>query len=231
MYFYPHFCYHINMSFRTILQNSSHQTTVQQSKFICHLFSVKTAEDADRAIASVCKSHYKATHNVPAYIVGEEYKYSDDGEPAGTAGPPLLSTLRAEGLDYICVVVTRYFGGIKLGTGGLVRAYTDALKEALLHANVVSVTSYDGTEIEIDYTHLGSVEHYLKCLSEEESSVRKAVHIADKKYLERVTLFLYSAPDLTERIIEAITEITAATLAVKRKQALCLTEHFEVFEF
>lgn len=229
------------MGFKTILQSSHHQITVQKSRFICHLFPVKSAEEAEEAIASVCKEHYKATHNVPAYIAGEEYKYSDDGEPAGTAGAPLLSMLKHEGYDYLCAVVTRYFGGIKLGTGGLVRAYTSALKEALSEADIVTVGQYDRTEIEMDYTYLGSVEHYLKSLTEEggtaggktrgsTAETGKTVHISDKKYLDKVTISLFSSRDLTQRMLEEMTEITAASLKITRHAPLLLTDHFEVFE-
>lgn len=224
MYFYPQFCYDKSMSFKTILEGSSHQIIVQQSKFICHLFPVKTVEAAEAAIASVCKEHYKATHNVPAYIVGDEYKYSDDGEPGGTAGAPSFLVLKNEGFDYICAVVTRYFGGIKLGTGGLSRAYTAAVKEALLQTRIVTVSEFDRTEIEIDYTNLGSVEYYLMNLSEDGK-----VHIANKEYLEKVILTLYSAPGLTERMLAEITEITAAKAKIVRLPSLYLTDDFQIF--
>lgn len=224
MYFYPQFCYDKYMSFKTILEGSSHQITVRQSKFICHLFPVKTVQDAENAIVSVCKEHYKATHNVPAYIVGNEYKYSDDGEPGGTSGAPVFSVLKNEGFDHICTVITRYFGGIKLGPGGLSRAYTAALKEALLHTKVVTVARFDRTEVEVDYTRLGSVEYHLMNRADE-----KKIHIAKKDYLDKVVLTLYSALDLTERMIAEITEITAATAKIGRCPSLYLTDDFQIF--
>ncbi|MDO4754361.1 MAG: YigZ family protein [Bacillota bacterium] len=217
------------ISFKTVLKKSEYQIVVQQSKFICHLFPVKTVSEAENAVESVAKLHYKATHNVPAYLVGEYYKYSDDGEPAGTAGAPLLSMLRNEGFDCICVVVTRYFGGIKLGTGGLVRAYTAALKEALAHAEVSTVALYRHTELEMDYTYLGSVEHYLKSILEQLGQ-GEALHIADKRYSDKVTVVLYTGETVTDRILEGITEITSATVEIRRLEPILLTDRFEKYE-
>ncbi len=111
---------------------ASAKITVKGSKFISHIFPVESREHAEMVYASVQKKYYDATHNCFAYRIDENtFRYSDDGEPSGTAGRPILQVLDGAELFEVLCVVTRYFGGTKLGTGGLIRAYSDAAKEAL----------------------------------------------------------------------------------------------------
>lgn len=126
---------------KTIKENVTTQIIEKKSKFIANLFYVSSVEDAENQLQQIRKQHYDARHNCFAYRIGETKdiieKASDDGEPSGTAGAPMLNLLQKQNLTNVLVVVTRYFGGILLGTGGLVRAYTQAAKEALEKVEIV----------------------------------------------------------------------------------------------
>jgi len=119
---------------KKLVKNEEGIYTEKKSKFICHLFYVKSADEVKQIVKAEKKKYYDARHHCFAYVIGEEgteIKCSDDGEPSGTAGRPMLDILQKEGLTDILCVVTRYFGGTLLGTGGLVRAYSSALKDAI----------------------------------------------------------------------------------------------------
>lgn len=129
--------------FKTILENNIQaEITEKKSRFIANLFYVESADEAEIRIKEIKKKYHDAKHNCFAYLIfedGEIYKkFSDDGEPSGTAGAPMMEIIEKENLRNVLVVVTRYFGGILLGTGGLVRAYSDSLKEALSKATLVA---------------------------------------------------------------------------------------------
>lgn len=132
----------------------------KKSRFIATITPVKSEEEALAFVASMKKKYYDARHNCHAYIIGDISRSSDDGEPAHTAGRPMLDVLNAEGLDGICAVVTRYFGGILLGTGGLVRAYQGALRAALSAAEYYSLTERLSYHIDCDYTAQGKIAFY-----------------------------------------------------------------------
>ena len=125
-----------------------HEFVVEKSRFISFACRVSTVEQANFFIADVSKKHYDATHNCYAFVTAESRKFSDDGEPQGTAGLPILGAIQGKGLENVAVVVTRYFGGIKLGAGGLVRAYGKAAAEVLEVA----------AEIKCDYSLVSAVE-------------------------------------------------------------------------
>lgn len=128
--------------FKTILENNIQaEITEKKSRFIANLFYVENADEAEIRIKEIKKKYHDAKHNCFAYLIfenGEIYKkFSDDGEPSGTAGAPMMEIIEKENLRNVLIVVTRYFGGILLGTGGLVRAYSDSLKEAISKATLV----------------------------------------------------------------------------------------------
>lgn len=214
--------------FKTVLKPSTHQIEVERSKFICHLFPAKTVEEAEVAVLAVRKEHYGATHNVPVYIVGDAYKHSDDGEPAGTAAAPVLSMLKSEGYDRICAVVTRYFGGTKLGTGGLVRAYTSAVKEALAHAAVSNIRTYSRFAVEIDYANLGSVEHYFKNAFEADANA--VLHVADVQYAECVRFLVYLTPDAADRMHRSLADLTSGQAQIAELVPVLLTDRYEPYQ-
>lgn len=152
--------------FITILNDESAEIVEKKSKFIANICYVESIEDAEEKIKSIKKKYYDAKHNCVAYRVADNgqvvEKSSDDGEPSGTAGGPMLNILQKSNLCNIVVVVTRYFGGILLGTGGLVRAYSDATQKAI--EKCIKVYKVEGIEIEvkIDYANLDIFKYYCK---------------------------------------------------------------------
>ena len=137
---------------------------IKRSKFIATLSHVESGEDAEAFVRAVRKRYPDATHNCYAYIadeLGNETRFSDDGEPGGTAGQPMLEVLRKKGIVKAAVVVTRYFGGIKLGAGGLVAAYTDSVSEVLDAAGIRRMTECAEVTVECDYSDHSAIESAL----------------------------------------------------------------------
>lgn len=154
-----------NKPYRTIFREAVHEIELKRSRFIGYAFPVHDEDEAQAAIEYVKELNKQATHNCSAYITGPNgvhQRYSDDGEPQGTAGMPMLEVLRKEGLTDVCVVVTRYFGGIKLGAAGLVRAYSGSCKDAVSAAHIVERTPYREVTVSIDYSSLGKVDYLLR---------------------------------------------------------------------
>ena len=152
------------MEFRTIKEDGQVQEEIKKSRFICHAKRVYSEEEARDFIAAIKKDHYKATHNCSAFIVGEKSEIkrtSDDGEPSGTAGVPMLAVMENHQLTNVCFVVTRYFGGIKLGAGGLIRAYSSAVSEALNQATIVANVNQLLIALELGYNQVDSFQYFL----------------------------------------------------------------------
>lgn len=151
------------MEYRTIAEASKATLIEKKSEFIAHLFPVKTGEEAIACIEAVKKEHRKARHNVYAYIVRDQNtsRYSDDGEPQGTAGMPVLDVLMKNQLTDICCVVTRYFGGILLGGGGLVRAYSGSTSLAVQESKIMVMRECVPVELTMDYSMYGKVSYVL----------------------------------------------------------------------
>ena len=152
-------------TYRTVEQLGQDEVVIEKSTFIGYARPVENEEAALAFIQEIKKKHRDATHNVPAYVLGEHnevQRCNDDGEPSGTAGVPVLEVLKKENVRNVAIVVTRYFGGIKLGTGGLVRAYTKGAKIALESAKIITRVLYQTVIISVDYTLLGSLQNQLK---------------------------------------------------------------------
>lgn len=167
--------------YKTIQQDGSYEIEVKGSRFIAHFKRTQTEEEALEFIQAIKKEHWKATHNCSAFLIGEHDEHQramDDGEPSGTAGVPMLEVLKKQELKNTTVVVTRYFGGTKLGAGGLVRAYTGAVAEGLRHIGIVQASLETILQITIDYSAVGKLEHYLDT---------HQVTIVDKVFLEKVS--------------------------------------------
>lgn len=175
----------MEFKFKTIKENVTAQIVEKKSKFIANMFCIETMEEADRIIKETKKKYHDARHNCFAYILetgaqeGLLVKYNDDGEPSGTAGAPMLNIIANEGLSNVLVIVTRYFGGILLGTGGLVRAYSEAVKEALKLAEYIEKTQGYIFEIEVEYDDLDKIKYYLK---------QKNIKIINSEYSKNVVL-------------------------------------------
>ena len=151
------------IQYKTILKEASAEQIIDKSRFITYVRPVETKEEADAFIAEIKAKHRDATHNVPAMVIGDKFQIqwaSDDGEPQGTSGAPMVQMLVKEGLTNLVIVVTRYFGGIKLGTGGLVRAYTGSAKLGIEAAGICEVKDMCRVMVKIDYTYLSRLQNF-----------------------------------------------------------------------
>lgn len=153
-------------SFISIKENIQTEIVVKKSKFICNLIKVESQEEAENTIKQIKKRYYDARHNCIAYRVIEDEKIieksSDDGEPSGTAGGPMLNILQKNNLCNVVVIVTRYFGGILLGTGGLVRAYSDATLKSIEISEKIERCIGQEAKVEVEYNNLETFKYYCK---------------------------------------------------------------------
>lgn len=186
--------------YRTVYEGGEGEIVEKKSRFIAAVKLVSAEDEALAFIESVRKRHWNATHNCYAYVIGERSELarcSDDGEPNGTAGKPMLDVLQGEELRNTAVVVTRYFGGTLLGTGGLVRAYAQAVKAGL--ASSVIITKIRGVKLRIgtDYTGLGKIQYILG---------QKGLKILDSEYADNVKLEVLVPENAVEAVRSDITE-------------------------
>lgn len=148
--------------YKTVRKQAEAVQVIEKSRFIAHVCPVESREEADVFLAEIREKYKDAPHNVPAMVIGDKSQIqwaSDDGEPQGTSGAPMVQMMVKEGLTNLIVVVTRYFGGIKLGTGGLVRAYTSSAKLGLEAAGICSVRELAELTVKIDYPHLAKIQN------------------------------------------------------------------------
>lgn len=194
---------------RMAKQTSESVFIEKKSRFISYISPVYTEQEAVNFINSIKKKHYDATHNCSAFIVGETaniQRSSDDGEPSGTAGVPILEVLKKEGLTNTAVVVTRYFGGIMLGAGGLIRAYTQGAADAVRAAGIMKLQPFGVYTVQIDYSFLSKIQHEIS---------KKEYMIADTQYLDHVTLKILTAPSLGEQLQEDLIQWTNANALIQ----------------
>ena len=195
-------------SYKTVARSAAATMIERKSKFIATVRPVKTETQALELIAEMKSKYYDATHNVYAYIIGEGniMRYSDDGEPSGTAGVPVLEVMRKEGIIDAAVVVTRYFGGILLGAGGLVRAYGASAKLGLDEAKIVTRTLCDLVEVSCDYTLFGKVQY---------ETLGAGYIIKDIVYEGDVKVYAYTKIDKTDEYMKLMCDITNARAQTK----------------
>lgn len=189
-------------SYKTIEKAAESETVVKKSRFIANVFPVESETEALGRIEEMKKKYYDARHNCYAYQVGRDcglMRYSDDGEPQGTAGIPMLDILRNEKITNTVVIVTRYFGGILLGTGGLVRAYSKAAKEGLLAGEVVTRTLYTRIYITVDYNLHGKIQYML---------LNKGHIIEDTEFTDKVKIKVGCLAPLKDKLLSEIVEVT-----------------------
>ncbi len=174
----------------SIKNYTTHTLIIKKSEFICHLIPCNDINQVKDFIHQYSDS--SATHNCVAYIIDNHERAIDDGEPSGTAGMPMLNVLKRQGLTNILAIVTRFFGGIKLGAGGLTRAYSQSVSEALKHAEIVEKECVDLYEITIDYGYTRKFEHllkqcHIKCISQEyNEQVSYQCYLRDLSFLDTV---------------------------------------------
>lgn len=143
-------------------QETTNTITIEKSKFICYMKHIETEAEFKEYLNTIKKKHYDATHVCSAFISNNIKRSNDDGEPSGTAGAPILNVLEKNNLNEMCALVVRYFGGIKLGAGGLIRAYSNAVSECLNKGTLVENTEYPKYELTLNYEQANKVEHYIK---------------------------------------------------------------------
>ncbi|MGG5370023.1 YigZ family protein [Enterococcus sp. AZ196] len=151
-------------NYRTIKEDNQHETEIKKSRFICFLKRIESEEEAKNFIQQIKKEHWKANHNCSAFVLGDRneiQRSSDDGEPSGTAGVPILEVLKKNDLINVCAVVTRYFGGTKLGAGGLIRAYSGAVAKALVATGIVEGRLQQEILVQLDYPQWGKMENFI----------------------------------------------------------------------
>lgn len=203
---------------KIVYQGGEGEIVEKKSRFIATVAPVRTEEEALSLIEAVRKKYWDARHNCFAYVIGERNesaRCSDDGEPQGTAGKPMLDVLIGNGLHNTAVVVTRYFGGVLLGTGGLVRAYSAAVKEGI--ASSVIITRIRGVKLEIstDYTGLGKIQYILG---------QRGIRILNSEYTDAVRLEVLLAEEVKEQVKAEITEGTNGQAGLNETEALWFAE-------
>lgn len=198
----------------TILKNGVADFTVQRSRFIAYAAAVKSEDEARAFLAHIRKEHYDARHCCSAWILGADgarQKSSDDGEPGGTAGMPILEVLKRRELTDAMIVVVRYFGGIKLGAGGLTRAYAHAAAIGLDASTLARRILLRRLNVTVGYETLASVEHWAR---------KKNLRTGEAVYAEKVTLPLLVEPDACDNAIKELTDLTAATALLDESNEL-----------
>ena len=184
-------------SFFTIKNNLIGELVVKKSKFITNIIKVSSKEEAEEEIKKIKKKYYDARHNCIAYRILENEKiierFSDDGEPSGTAGQPLLNILEKNNMVNVLVIVTRYFGGILLGTGGLVRAYSESLLNILSKSDIVEIKIGIECEVEIEYSQLEKFKYYCK---------DNDINIKEYKYTEKIVCKIEMDENKKSKILE-----------------------------
>ncbi|KAF0825016.1 YigZ family protein [Cytobacillus firmus] len=205
-------------SYYTVKGYGENEIEIERSRFIAHVARAETADEALDFIQKIKKKHSNATHNCSAYLIGENdqiQKANDDGEPSGTAGVPILEVLKKKKLKDTVVVITRYFGGIKLGAGGLIRAYGRATSEGLQATGIVERKLVTVMKTKIDYTLLGKVENELR------SSIYTLKEI---QYLDTVTVETFVEENQTGAFTDWMTELTNGTGEITLGDSLYLEE-------
>jgi uncharacterized protein, YigZ family len=178
---------------------------IEKSRFIGYIKPVETREEAEAFINEIRSKHKNATHNVPAFVIGDQFQLqwaSDDGEPQGTSGAPIVQMLVKEGITNVALVITRYFGGIKLGTGGLVRAYTGTAKLALETGGICSVKEMNELRVKLDYTFHGKLQNM---------SLNGNFELLNTIFEDMVTVDLITEPEHAEELKTMISNLTGGS--------------------
>ena len=189
--------------YKTIHGSAEASYEIQKSRFITHVLHVETEEEARAFVQKIKKQYFDARHNCSAWVLGErghQQKSNDDGEPGGTAGNPILESIKKRGLTNVAIVVTRYFGGIKLGAGGLIRAYGHSAGLGLEAADIVVMTPLCRMSLKLEYDLLATVEHWVR---------QKGLRVEDTGYAEQVEMMLLLLPAEVEDRLAELRDLTA----------------------
>ncbi|MEG6616011.1 YigZ family protein [Peptococcaceae bacterium 1198_IL3148] len=193
--------------FLTLGKFSQTEIIIKKSKFIASATPVCDENEANNFIKQIKKEHSQATHNVFAYVINDQIqRSSDDGEPSGTAGRPMLEVINRKNLIKTAVVVTRYFGGIMLGAGGLVRAYTEATIKGIEQAGIIERQIYQQLHIQLDYQWVGLVKRELESAEGKELAIN---------YGQQVEMSVYLLPKNIKLITEKLIEATGSQISIE----------------
>ena len=204
--------------YKTVYEGGEGELVEKKSRFIATVRPVKTEEKANQFVEEMRKKYWDARHNCWAFILGERQEFkrcSDDGEPSQTAGKPMMDVLTGAGLTDVAVVVTRYFGGTLLGTGGLVRAYSGAVQEGLKNSTVI--TKYLGVKLSVttDYNGVGKLQYLFG---------QKEIPILSADYTDKVVFTVLVESSRIQEIKKAITEATSATAQMEESDPVYFAE-------
>lgn len=204
---------------KIVYEGGQGEIAEKKSRFICNVFAVSSEEEAIACIEKMKKQYWDARHNCFAYVIGERQQIarcSDDGEPSGTAGKPMLDVLLSNHLSNVAVVVTRYFGGTLLGTGGLVRAYQKSTQAGL--ENSVIFEKRFGKQISIltDYTGIGKLQYIVATME---------LHELDTEYTDKVVMKLLVPNEQQKELEEKVTEATSGQAKIEVEEELCYGIH------
>ncbi|KAA0548630.1 YigZ family protein [Bacillus sp. BGMRC 2118] len=198
--------------YKTIKGYGEHEIIIEKSRFICYIDRATTEAEAQEFITKIKKLNSSANHNCSAYLIGEHdqiQKANDDGEPSGTAGVPMLEVLKKKGMKDTVVVVTRYFGGIKLGAGGLIRAYGSATSEGIKAVGLVERKLMQVVGVEVDYTWVGKLENDFRALN---------YQIKGTNYTDKVEFDVYVEESKKQSFRDWMTELTFGQSSIKDKE-------------
>ena len=199
-------------NYKTIAQTGSHEKDIKKSRFIAHIAQVFSEEEANEFIKKIRQQEAGATHNCTAFIVKENVlieRMSDDGEPSGTAGYPILNVLQQQNLQNVAVVVTRYFGGIKLGAGGLIRAYSSTTAEAVKEIGLVENRIQQGFELTIPYHLFDKFDNYAK---------NEKINLENKQFTADVKCEIYLDLNIVEEAVQNIKDLFQNQIQLKETQ-------------
>lgn len=201
-------------SYKTVAAYGENEIVIERSRFIAYVERAETEDKAIQFIDQIKKLHWDASHNCSAYLIGEHdefQKANDDGEPSGTAGKPMLEILKKMGLKDTVVIVTRYFGGVKLGSGGLIRAYGQAAKEGVLAVGITERILHRQVVVTIDYTWHGKIENEMNL---------RGYSISDTQFMEKVTMILLAPDGEEDHLVKIITNLTNGQATIELGEAL-----------
>ncbi|XVG94818.1 YigZ family protein [Eubacteriales bacterium KG127] len=196
------------LKYKTVAEETSVEIVIDKSRFIAYIKPVETREEAEEFFKKIRKIHRDATHNVPAMVIGDNFQLqwaSDDGEPQGTSGVPMMQMLINEGVTNVAIIVSRYFGGIKLGTGGLVRAYTSSAKLALAKAGIAEVKLMTIVEVILSYSYHSKLVQFFPEWKAE---------ILNERFTEQVNIELKTEPENKDFLLDKIKNATGGNYKI-----------------
>lgn len=200
--------------YKTLAGEGTAETEILRSRFICHCAPAESEEAAREYIQKIMAAYRDATHNVPAMVIGDRFQIqwaSDDGEPQGTSGAPIVRLLVEEGITNCVVVVTRYFGGTKLGTGGLVRAYTGCARLGIENAGIREVESLVSIRASVDYSHWDRLQKQL---------ADRGFAVGETEFTDRVTLTVTGKAEREEELKTLLSESTRGSCVILESEEI-----------